>query len=112
MALIDQYEIPEGTYDNGNIKGTKRWHQIKAHIAAMSNDRLEEMFTDYFAPDGRFNYDRPVFRQFASECSDPGVGINLTSLMLSLAEAAYCRDDENGNSILPEDDYLRLQDEA
>ena len=102
------YEIPEGTYDNGNIKGTKHWHQMKAHIAAMSDERLTTLFTDFYAPDGRYNYDMPEFRKVSEECGP----CNLTMLMLKLAEEAYMRDDEDGNSILPEEEYIRLQDEG
>lgn len=96
----DQYDIPEEKCDDGRMKGTRQWHQWLAHIKAQSDERLEAVFTNYWAPDGQFNYDHPPFAELAAEFS-PG---NLTLLMLKVAEEAYMRD------ILYEDDYLRIQD--
>lgn len=100
--LSDQYVIPEDQYDNGNIKGTLQSHQWLAHTKAQSDARLKTIFTDFWAPDGRFNYDKPEFEALAAEFS-PG---NLTMLMLLIAEEAYMRD------ILDEEDFLDLQDEG
>lgn len=108
MPLIDKYEIPEGTYDDGRMKGTKQWHQIKAHLKATSDDRLKAIFTNFYAPDGRFNYDMPEFKAFAAECGPT----NLTTLMLTVAEEAYMRQDADGNDLLHEDHFIRLQDEG
>jgi hypothetical protein len=98
----DQYEIPSERCDDGRMKGTLQWHQWLAHIKAQSDERLESIFTDFWSPDGWFNYAKPEFVELVSEFR-PG---NLTLLMLKIAEEAYTRD------ILAEDDYLELQEEG
>lgn len=77
--------------------------QMRKHIKAQTDDRLEEIFTDFFNPQGRFDHDKPEWVEFAAECQ--GIG-NHTMLMLEVAEEAYMRD------ILSENDYSRLQDEG
>lgn len=108
MPLIDKYVIPEGTYDNGNSLGTYQWHQMLAHIKQMSDERLITLFTNFYAPNGRYNYDLPEFKAVAEEVGP----CNLTMLMLKLAEEAYMRQDDEGNDLLHEDEFSRLQDEG
>jgi hypothetical protein len=77
--------------------------QMRKHIKAQTNERLFDIFTDFYDRKGRFDYDMPEWKEFVAECE--GIG-NLTMLMLEVAEEAYMRD------ILDEDDYIRLQDEG
>jgi hypothetical protein len=77
--------------------------QMRKHIKAQTDDRLREIFTDFYGTDGRFNHDLPAWREFAQECQ--GI-FNHTMLMLEVAEEAYMRD------VLDEDDFIRLQDEG
>lgn len=96
----DSYVIPDDQCDDGRMKGTRQCHQWRAHIQAQTDARLEQVFTDYWTPAGRFNYEHPPFKELAAEFR-PG---NLSLLMSMMGEEAYMRD------VLPEDDWLRIQD--
>lgn len=77
-----------------------QWVQWDKHVKAASDDLLRAIFTNFWAPNGRFNYEHPPFKEYVADFR-PG---NLTTLMFRIGEEAYMRD------ILDEDDWIRLQE--